>query len=322
MTGLLPHTLYRAVNRGELRVRRARTGPREYLRSDVEAYCTKITALRPCLRSGCANTLTGQQKKFCSPRCLELNRPKRYSKEIGRAHYLRTKATSVERSKAWAQAHPERASEHYRRSRLMRRYGLTIAQFKLLELDSEGVCWICSLPQKEQRKDSELRNLAVDHDHGKQAGDITGVRGLLCTTCNLRLKALEDKDWFIAATQYKLNSETLVVLEAAGAPQLTGAGLKHGLTDGQRFWLEQRCGGECEICKHVPAGVKQNRLNIDHDHGKVKGEPGYIRGLVCSHCNTKLGVLDDVAFTSAAVAYLEHAPAWAQSILAQALIAF
>ena len=137
----------------------------------------------------------------------------------------------------------------------------------------------------------------------------------------MRLKAFEDKAWFVAAMQYKLNSANLVVLEAAGAPQLTGAGLKYGLTDGQRFWLEQRCGGECEICKHVPAGVKQNRLNIDHDHSKVKGEPGYIRGLVCSHCNTKLGVLDDVAFTSAAVAYLEHAPAWAQSILAQALIA-
>ena len=314
LTGLPQHTLYRAVNRGELRVRTAPKGPREYLKSDVVAYRTKAAARRPCLRDGCANNLSGQQKKFCSSRCLELNRPKRYTQEIGRAQYLRNKHVSIARSSAWAQAHPERAYEHYQRSRLMRRYGITIAQFKLLEQDSEGVCWICSLPQKERRKDSELRSLA-DHDHARQLGDITGVRGLLCTTCNVRLKALEDREWFAAALLYKLSSAHLLVLESDDPPRLTGTGLKYGLTNEQRSWLEKRCGGMCEICRHVPLGIKQNRLNIDHDHAKMRGEPGFIRGLVCSHCNTKLGVLDDLAFTAAGLTYLEFSPGRAQHLL-------
>jgi len=45
--------------------------------------------------------------------------------------------------------------------------------------------------------------------------------------------------------------------------------------------------GKCDMCHEVPAG-KRKTLFIDHDHSN-----GRIRGLLCSSCNTGLGLLGD-----------------------------
>jgi hypothetical protein len=57
--------------------------------------------------------------------------------------------------------------------------------------------------------------------------------------------------------------------------------------------------GKCSICKEVCSSNK--RLSVDHCH-----LTGKVRGLLCSKCNTAIGLLkDDVALLSTATEYLK-----------------
>lgn len=48
------------------------------------------------------------------------------------------------------------------------------------------------------------------------------------------------------------------------------------------------------------------RAEVDHDHGKRKGEPGYFRGLLCHGCNSSSGHAGDNAIRLRGLAdYLE-----------------
>lgn len=66
------------------------------------------------------------------------------------------------------------------------------------------------------------------------------------------------------------------------------AGYKITLADYAQMFAD--CGGVCEICKRPTAGrgKKNNNLSVDHNH-----ETGKIRGLLCSNCNTGLGLFAD-----------------------------
>ncbi len=64
-------------------------------------------------------------------------------------------------------------------------------------------------------------------------------------------------------------------------------------------------GGVCAICKGAetqthPRHKTRKHLSVDHVHGT-----GAIRGLLCSACNTAIGLLkDDPALLNSAIAYL------------------
>lgn len=63
-------------------------------------------------------------------------------------------------------------------------------------------------------------------------------------------------------------------------------------------------GGVCDICKQPPAEGK--RLDVDHDHTKTKGQPGFLGRLLCPACNKGLGNFkDNPALLLAAVEYLQ-----------------
>jgi hypothetical protein len=82
----------------------------------------------------------------------------------------------------WAADEAFRAKRQARsRARLLRKYGLTPAEFDRMELAQGGVCLIC------RRKTQRGRYLCVDHCHLKQR-----VRGLLCHGCNTGLGNFED----------------------------------------------------------------------------------------------------------------------------------
>lgn len=67
--------------------------------------------------------------------------------------------------------------------------------------------------------------------------------------------------------------------------------------DYQALFVAQ--GGRCAICKRKPE--EWRRLAVDHDH-----ETNEIRGLLCSRCNTALGLLGDTAaLLRAAADYLD-----------------
>ncbi len=61
------------------------------------------------------------------------------------------------------------------------------------------------------------------------------------------------------------------------------------------LWVQ---GGACAICQDTPA---DGRLSVDHCH-----ETGVVRGLLCSPCNTALGMMkDDVERLRRAINYLD-----------------
>ncbi len=88
-------------------------------------------------------------------------------------------------------------SHEKRRPRYLRKYGLTPESYDALLVEQGGRCAICqALPT--------ARALAVDHDHETGA-----VRGLLCTSCNVRLAALDDRGWQSRAEVYLGRTEPI-----------------------------------------------------------------------------------------------------------------
>lgn len=51
--------------------------------------------------------------------------------------------------------------------------------------------------------------------------------------------------------------------------------------------LNEKIGGRCELCGGLPTG-NHGRLVLDHNHKTEK-----FRGLLCGHCNTALGMMQD-----------------------------
>jgi hypothetical protein len=78
----------------------------------------------------------------------------------------------------------------------------------------------------------------------------------------------------------------------------------YGITQNDFERMENAQNGVCAICGkpettiHALSGMVQ-RLSIDHSH-----KTGKIRGLLCSRCNTKLGLLEDIEFVTRAKLYL------------------
>ena len=78
---------------------------------------------------------------------------------------------------------------------------------------------------------------------------------------------------------------------------------KYGLTldDYERLLAQQ--GGHCAACPFVPNPTSRKRyLCVDHDHSS-----GRVRGLLCSGCNTALGLVrDEVERLLRLAAYVER----------------
>ena len=73
------------------------------------------------------------------------------------------------------------------RTRLLKRYGMTVAEYDEMLSSQGGGCAVCG------RRPDGRRRLAVDHEHG------TGrPRGLLCTRCNRGIGLFEDDPALLA----------------------------------------------------------------------------------------------------------------------------
>lgn len=69
----------------------------------------------------------------------------------------------------------------------LRKYGLTVDQWKEMLEKGEGRCWICG-------KGGLTKHLSVDHDHALEKEGALVARGLLCVRCNRALAAWEWSD--------------------------------------------------------------------------------------------------------------------------------
>lgn len=81
---------------------------------------------------------------------------------------------------------------------------------------------------------------------------------------------------------------------------------KYGITADKYDGMLAEQGGRCAVCGQTdPSG---NALAVDHDHAccpGVKSCGKCVRGLLCRHCNTALGLLrDDPKVVASAFNYL------------------
>lgn len=111
-----------------------------------------------------------------------------------------------------------------------------------------------------------------------------------------------------------------VGMKAMGAAQrarvkATGARLgyfvksKYGITRAQYDATEDDPNGLCAICRNPPPALK--RLYVDHDH-----TTGIVRGLLCQHCNTALGMFrDNISRMQNAIDYIERSSLWPSALV-------
>lgn len=93
----------------------------------------------------------------------------------------------------------------------------------------------------------------------------------------------------------RVQADSLLSLRREGRLKAQGNLPVFSKTWFSRKMIEQ--GGRCAICGRIP-----KRLVVDHDHTDES-----LRGLLCSVCNTGIGMLqDDVVILRKALAYLEQ----------------
>lgn len=80
-------------------------------------------------------------------------------------------------NKNWRDAHPEKASKHWKKHSVKRRFGISVDEYDGLLHAQNGSCYICG--QVKPKMD-------LDHNH------VTGaIRKFLCSPCNLLVGNVE-----------------------------------------------------------------------------------------------------------------------------------
>lgn len=82
--------------------------------------------------------------------------------------------------KKWREENPDKIRAQHHRQKI-KRYGLTLNEYKALLETCSGKCWICG------DRPEDPRNFHIDHNH-----ETNEVRGLLCIGCNVGLGAFRD----------------------------------------------------------------------------------------------------------------------------------
>lgn len=77
-----------------------------------------------------------------------------------------------------------------------------------------------------------------------------------------------------------------------------------GITEAQYRELYHRQKGRCGICRSRLYSKRYKRFAVDHNHST-----GEIRGLLCTNCNTAIGLLRDDPVA------IQRAAAWVQGIV-------
>lgn len=124
-------------------------------------------------------------RKCQNPTCLkELPESEFHKTQEG---YLRRVCKTCYNSgfrRAPASQSPDRQNNRLKamKCRLLKKFGMTMEQYRAMELEQGGVCKICGKPPT-----GRYTVLSVDHDHVTNR-----VRGLLCMRCNAELGWFEE----------------------------------------------------------------------------------------------------------------------------------
>ena len=132
-----------------------------------------------------------EQKKKCA-KCKEYKLLKEFHRgegPFGKRSYC--KDCSCKKLKEWRNKNPERyrelsrkhsGTDKCRNTELIRKYGITLAQYNKMLIEQRYVCKIC------HKKNNINHTLYVDHHHESGV-----VRGLLCQKCNLIIGMCDEK---------------------------------------------------------------------------------------------------------------------------------
>jgi len=111
------------------------------------------------------------------------NRPKRkqYKKQWDADN--RERMADLQRQRR--ESDPQKYKTYFRNHRLIKKYGITQADYERMLQEQGGVCGICGGQPDITRHG--ITRLAIDHDHA------TGkIRGLLCNNCNAGMGIIGD----------------------------------------------------------------------------------------------------------------------------------
>lgn len=128
-------------------------------------------------------------------RLNNIERARELSRKSANRFYKKHRAEILKKQALRFRANPQILFE-----RGLKRYDLTMPQYRVLLTEQSGVCAVC------KRRCPTGRRLAVDHNHknGK-------VRGLLCCNCNVAIGKLNDSPALLRkAAEYleKFHSKT------------------------------------------------------------------------------------------------------------------
>lgn len=107
-----------------------------------------------------------------------------------------------------------------------------------------------------------------------------------------RKRRVNDDTWHAARTKSEVARVKRRIAEDPLYYVRKNYKLKYGLTieNFNLMFLRQDC--RCGICgSDVPRGDIE--WHVDHNHNKKKGDPGFIRGILCNACNIGGGRYND-----------------------------
>lgn len=149
---------------------------------------------------------------------------------------------------------------------------------RLLKKQGKKICFLCK----------EIKYL----NEFKQAGTSSRI-SKYCTDC--KDNVLPERNKLIKKDtgnkHYQENKER--IREAAVWQRLV---IRYGVTQEMFEDMMTEQDGRCSICNELP---NKNRLHVDHNH-----TTGEVRGLLCTVCNTRLGILEIKEWVDKAYNYL------------------
>lgn len=120
-------------------------------------------------------------------------------REYLKRYYERNKEKRKAYNYKWMSNNYEKWQETQRKSRLKRKFGISVEEYNTVLQKQQGQCGICGV----KRTDIKT-TFSVDHDHS------TGrVRGLLCHECNMGLGKFKDSTKVLLAAIDYLNGDFL-----------------------------------------------------------------------------------------------------------------
>lgn len=169
----------------------------------------------------------------------------------------------------------DRAFNNHRPYGLSVRHGSVDPMTTLVRMGlvSRASCWSCGNCYDVERR----RYVDLQLDHHPQLGVL---RGILCGDCNLGIgKFAEDARRLKRAIAW-INDPQV----PAGSVRYAGPRRSQAIKE----QLVRDCGRACGICDEIT--IARN-CHLDHEH-----ESGWVRGILCSDCNTGLGQFREDAY--------------------------